>query len=433
MFNKRRPNSTRNYWHESAAAYVPAQVSAARHYDVVVVGAGFSGLAVAWGLARAGTSVLVIEAGEIGHGASSRSGGMVGPSFHKLGMVGLASKYGDAQAHRIMYAGIEALDYCQDLFSAPDFDVDFEMPGRFRGARTREALASMVAECERLKAAVGLPFEVVGQEEMAAFTGARRYFGGIYYPRDGGVHPRKLVNAIAARAEAAGAALMTGCQVTAIRKARHGFEVQVPGGVIQASQVVQCTNGYSGTGVRLMRDRVVPIDVTVAATRDLGEARIRELSPRLLMQGESGRVFIWSRPSPDARRLIFGGRISNINAPVEVQRQQVAANVQRIYPDIQAGDIDPVWTGRIAYTPDHAPHLAQVEGVWLMGGYCGSGVTRSFYFADRLVKKLTGQPGGETAFDALGFPKVPFRSAAPMGAKLMTKYYAWQDRRDYGA
>lgn len=418
------------YWNEGVATYRPAPVSPAARYDVAVIGAGYSGLAVAWGLARAGSSVLVIEAGEIGHGASSRSGGMVGPSFHKLGIAGLSAKYGEERAHRLMRAGIEALDYCQDLFAAPDFDVDFSMPGRFRGARTPDDLTSMIAECERLKAAVGLPFEIVRAEEVAAFTGARCYCGGVYYPRDGGIHPRKLVNAIAARAERAGAALLTGHAVQRIRRIARGFELEVPGGVVEAGTVVQCTNGYSDAGVRLMRARVVPIDVSVAATRVLGAERMRALAPRLLMQGESGRVFIWSRPSPDGQRFIFGGRISSIRAPVAVQRAQIADHVRRLYPTLEAADFEHVWNGRIAYTSDHAPHLSCVNGVWMMGGYCGSGVTRSFYFADKLVRKLTGQSGGDTAFDELGFPKVPFRRLAPAGARLMTRYYALRDRHD---
>lgn len=104
--------------------------------------------------------------------------------------------------------------------------------------------------------------------------------------------------------------------------------------------------------------------------------------------------------------------------------------VGRLFPDLKPTDFEHVWSGKIAHTTDHAPHLQRVDGVWLIGGYCGSGVTRSLYFADKLVRKITHQPASETPFDDLEFPRVPFRPVAPFGARMLTGYYAWLDRRD---
>ena len=79
------------YWWEAApreqqeAPELPADV------DVLIVGSGFSGLGAARVLARAGKSVLVCESGFVGYGASTRNGGMLGPSFHKLGRQVLSS------------------------------------------------------------------------------------------------------------------------------------------------------------------------------------------------------------------------------------------------------------------------------------------------------------------------------------------------------
>ena len=64
------------------------------------------------------------------------------------------------------------------------------------------------------------------------------------------------------------------------------------------------------------------------------------------------------------------------------------------------------------------------------GGYCGSGVTRSLYFADKLARRILGWAEAETAFDDLPFPKVPFRPLAPWVAAGLTRWHAWQDARD---
>ena len=83
------------YWWEHAPREASQPVELPNKVDVAIVGAGYSGLSAALVLARAGLSVAVFEAGQLGEGASSRNGGMVGPSFHKLGIAGLKAQYGE--------------------------------------------------------------------------------------------------------------------------------------------------------------------------------------------------------------------------------------------------------------------------------------------------------------------------------------------------
>lgn len=418
------------YWTADTPRFRPAHRPLRHDYDIVVIGGGLSGLAVARGLARSGTSVLLLEENGIGFGASSRNGGMVGPSFHGLGMVGLTRKYGDEKTRHIMRAGMDALDYCQDLFASEKINCDFQLAGRFRGARSQRHMDSMVEECRRLHKAVGLSYDVVGRSAVHQHTGAMSYLGGVVYPRDGGLHPQRLVNSIAMLAEREGAHLRDHTAACGLRRCGSGFRITTRDAEVTAQQIVIATNGYSDRRTLAMNNRIVPIDVSLAATRVLGEDRIRSMSPRFHMHGESGRVFIWSRPTPDRARFIFGGRISDVDAPLDVQRRQIAAAVQRLYPDLSPTDFEFVWNGKIAYTVDHTPHLTRVDDAWLIGGYCGSGVTRSLFFADKLVRKITGQPGADTPFDDLPFPKVAFRPLAPSVARAMTRYYKWLDRRD---
>src|SRR5438046_8009318 len=56
-------------------------LDASRQADVAIVGAGYSGLAAALQLAQVGVSVVVLEAGEPGWGASGRNGGQVIPGL----------------------------------------------------------------------------------------------------------------------------------------------------------------------------------------------------------------------------------------------------------------------------------------------------------------------------------------------------------------
>jgi glycine/D-amino acid oxidase-like deaminating enzyme len=427
---KPQPDRVQILWDLGVPAFQPQPVPDVTEYDVAIIGAGFSGLTCALELAKRGASVLVLEQGAIGHGASGRNGGMVGPSFHKLGMTGLTKQYGADKARDIMQAGMAALDHFEAFVEAEGIDCDLSMQGRFRGARSTADLVSMEAECKRLNAEVGLPYRMVSRAEVGGFISSDAYVGGVYYPRDGGVHPKRLVNALAARAEARGAHLRDHTPVSRIVRDGSGFRLEAGGKSFAAKQVVMATNGYSDARTPGLNARLIPINVTVAATRDLGENRIRSMSPQGSMHGETGRVFLWYRPSPDGRRFIFGGRICREGLAMPARRAKVAAMVGRIFPELEAEDYEHIWHGKIAYSLDHAPHIGQIDGVWYLGGYCGSGVTRSVYFASKLARKILGQAGGETPFDDLPFAKVPFRPFAPLGVMGMTRYYRWLDQRD---
>ena len=59
---------------------IPARSRLERHLDVdvVIVGAGFTGLSAAREIARRGMSVVVLDAHRVGWGASGRNGGQLG-------------------------------------------------------------------------------------------------------------------------------------------------------------------------------------------------------------------------------------------------------------------------------------------------------------------------------------------------------------------
>ncbi|OCX65155.1 hypothetical protein BFP70_10240 [Thioclava sp. SK-1] len=425
MFDK-----TSSYWDLDTPDFCPAPASARARYDVAVIGGGYSGLATALFLARQGCSVVVLEGEKIGFGCSSRNGGMVGPSFHKLGMAGLTRAYGTQAAQALMRAGIEALDFFEDFVAQEDLDCDFQLTGRFRGARTDAELTTLLAEAERLAQQVGLPYTAVNAADMHQYIGSNAYCGGVFYPRDGGLHPKKLVTGLAARAQAAGAVLRAHCPVRQIHPEAAGHRIVTPKGDIHAAHVVIATNGYTDRRLPSMNNRIVPIWVTVATTRAFAPEHIRAMSPQLQMHGETGRVFIWSRPTPDGKRFMFGGRLTDRHASPMRQRHDIARRVGRIFPSLTPDDFEHVSFGKIAYTADHAPHLNQIDGIWHIGGYCGSGVTRSIYFAHKLARKITGAADSDLPFDQLTFPQVPVRFLAPQVAKIMTKYYGILDTRD---
>lgn len=422
------------YWNEDTPAVsIAAHPTLPKKLDVAIIGGGYTGLATAIHLARAGRDVAVFEAGAIGAGCSARNGGMVGPSFHKLGTQGLIKRYGETKTVALLREGLLALDYFENFILGEQLACDFQLFGRFRGSRTASDYEAQAREGSWLKQNLGLPFDVIPKAEQRREIGSDFYVGGGLYHRDGGIHPRKLLVSLAQTADRAGVRIYTHCPINHMQRDKNGTIVQTAKGQSTASEVVVATNAYSDKRTLAMYKRVVRIDTGAVTTAPLAPELMQELSPKGRAFGESGRIFMWFRPTPDGRRFLFGGRMGRPGGDAAQRKKAIQSSVLRVFPQLDKVDFSHVWSGNVAYTWDHAPHIGQQDGVWLAGGYCGSGVTRSLYFGMKLARKILKQPGGETAFDDLPFSPLPARPFAEVGARMLTKWYAWQDARDLQA
>ncbi|WP_113912108.1 NAD(P)/FAD-dependent oxidoreductase [Roseovarius dicentrarchi] len=423
----------RIYWHEGAdrapdtAGRPPAKV------DVAIVGAGYTGLSAALHLARAGRSVAVFDAEAVGFGASSRNGGMIGPGLHKLGISGLINAYGEDRAVALLREGLNAVDHLVQFVAAENIACDLALVGRFRGARTDTQYDALLRECDWLRDRIGLPSYPVPRAEQRSEIGSDFYRGGVVYERDGGVHPRKMLLGLAARALEAGAQIVAPCAVTGIEQGGARKLLHTTGGKVEAREVVLATNGYSDRRSAALNRRVVPLETGACTVGPLSPEQMADLSPKGRMHGESGRVFMWYRPTPDGRSFIFGGRFGAGNVSPAARERAYRRAICRVYPQLSDAPISHVWSGLIAMTADHSPHFGHFDGIWMAGGYNGSGVTRSLYFGTKLARRMLGEADAETAFDSLPFKPVPLRTLAPWGAGMLVRWYQMQDDRELRA
>jgi glycine/D-amino acid oxidase-like deaminating enzyme len=93
--------------------------------DVLVIGAGYTGLSAARRLALSGASVLVVERDAIGSGASSRNGGQVLTEL-RLDPSTLVRRYGEPAAREMFGASLAAIDQLEHLIAAESIDCEYE-------------------------------------------------------------------------------------------------------------------------------------------------------------------------------------------------------------------------------------------------------------------------------------------------------------------
>lgn len=420
------------YWWEAAPRPVLEERALPADVEVAIIGAGYSGLNTALVLARNGIKVAVFEAGQIGCGASTLNGGMVGPSFHKLGVAGLKHKFGTDRANAILKESLGFVDYLEGFLAEEKIEADFARVGRFRGALKPSHFDSMAAELDILKQTIGVKGEIVRQKDQVLETGSRLFCGGIVYHDDAGLHPGKYHDGLVQRVREAGAEIFPETKVIDFIKAGAGFVLTTNrGGVrqeVKADQVAVCTNGYTGRTTPALRRRVLPLRSAMIATEQLAPELISRLMPKQRLYGDSRRLVAYYRPSPDGTRILFGGRASGLKDNPEVNARELKQSLVQVYPELKTVGMSHVWSGLVAYTFDHAPHLGQFDGAYYAMGYCGSGVARSSYFGRKLGFKILGSPEGTTSFDDLDFVTHPLYFGDPWFMPWVLGWHRIADR-----
>lgn len=398
-------------WAEGTAIPPAPEQSLPARVDVLIVGAGYTGLSAARETAAAGRSTLVLDAGAVGAGCSSRNGGQVAysikPSFDEL-----RAKHGADRAFGICREGLDAVAYLREL-AAGGLDCGWRADGCFFGAHTRRHFETMAREAQAQPRGLEQRIAIVPKPEQHREIATDFYHGGCIYLDDASVDPARLLLALLRRAQHSGAALIDRCAVAAIEPVAGGFDVKTPRGTVRSRQVLLATNGYSGPLSPWHRRRVIPIGSYQIATEPLGTRRIDELIPRGRNIVDSRRVVVYFRPSPDGERIIFGGRAALAEQDPLACVPRLRQMMQRILPQLKGVRVTHAWVGWVAYTFDKLPHLGQHEGIYYCMGYCGQGVPLAPYFGRRIGQQMLGLPEGRTALDGLEFPSRPYYRGKP--------------------
>ncbi len=420
---------TTPYWWEHAPRESVSSPELPVRVDVAIVGAGFSGLNAAFILARAGLSVAVFESGQLGEGASSRNGGMVGPSFHKLGVAGLKAQYGNTKTSEILAESVGFVDFLESFLKQENIEADFVRTGRFRGALKPSHFDAMARELEMLQGSCGVSGSLINADDQAAETGSNRYVGGVVYYNDGGLHPAKYHNGLAARVRQLGATIFTHTPVIEINRSTAGYCLTTPQGNILSDRVAICTNGYTGAQFADLRRRVLPLRSAIIATEALDPTLMSKLMPKGRMCGDSRRIVAYYRPSPDGQRILFGSRATGLHDNPKKNVIHLRRSMVEIFPQLAELKISHVWSGLVAYTFDHTPHIGRRDGIYYAMGYCGSGVARASYFGQKLGYKILDQEDrGRTAFDDLLFQTKPLYTGNPWFMPLLLNWHRVADK-----
>jgi sarcosine oxidase subunit beta len=314
------------------------------HYDVIVIGAGVTGLSSAWWLARDGKSVLVLDKGVVGAEASSRNGG--GASHYQSPLF--------AEEQRLWPMMDDLLGYPTEhqaeriIISVTQREFDHY-----------NYIGDMCV-------AMGWPVDKIDADTARAMVpiAGDNCLGGIHLRFGGHANPQRTVQAYAWALQDLGGRIIQHCPVTAI--ATTGGQVTAvttPRGrfscgalVVAAGPQIAALLATIGIDVPLMAGRAEMIVTEPAPLMQLGGVDGNGLYGRQTMRGN---LAFGGGPHEWVETLAQGPRAR----PTTPLSRSLARRVATMFPKAAHLNVIRSWAGIVENTPDGRPILDRIDNL----------------------------------------------------------------------
>ena len=399
-----------------------------RRADVAVVGAGYTGLSAALHLAERGADVVVLDAAEPGWGASGRNGGQVIPGL-KDDPDELERKFGPETGRRMWQISGGAADFVFELIARHKISCQAQQAGWISAAPHSAAVETLRARAEQWQRR-GAPVELLDRRRVAELTGTTCYAGGMLDRRAGALHPLAYARGLARAAKEAGASIHGRSAATRLEAQAGSWRVVTPAGTVTASTVILATNAYTDDLWPGLRRTVLPVQSYQVATRPLPEEVRRRVLPGGQAVSDLRRILFYFRLDPDGR-LLMGGRgpLNDTGDPALFARLEAVA--ARFFPQIGVPQWEHRWSGRVALTADHLPHLHEPRPGALIGlGYNGRGVGMATVMGKLLADRALGASPAELGWPVTPIAPIPLHAWRQPVITLVLHWKRFQDWLD---
>jgi len=404
--NMNKPNSL---WAATAVDHVehPALVEQLEA-DVTIIGAGFTGLRAALALADRDLNVVVLDASDVGFGASGRNGGQVNPMLPFNTPDQLSKILGQTYFERLTETSLGSADELFTLIQQYQIDCSARQNGWLRVCHSAKALKNAKAGIDEWNKH-GANIDIIDRGQLEKRSGTRAYHAGIVTPKGGAVQPLSLAIGLARAAEQRGCQIYGKSAVNSIDSLDKKWVVNTEHGSVKSEWVIVATNGYTGDLIPTLSSSIIPVTPIQIATDPLPDDIIGSVLPEGHTISDSRRVIMYARREPD-NRMVYGSH-GKVLASGEIKGSEwLVKDAVRVFPQLEGVKWRYKWGGRIAITDDHLPHLHEPRPGILAGlGYNGRGVAMSNVMGRVMAERVLGANADVLAFPTTPILPVPLR------------------------
>ncbi|WP_112608421.1 NAD(P)/FAD-dependent oxidoreductase (plasmid) [Rhizobium sp. WW22] len=418
-----------SYWHDTAPRFAGAAAGPVEgHYDVVVVGGGFTGLGAARQLAMAGAKVLVLEAETVGFGASGRNGGHLNNGLaHSY--IAAKAELGKERAIALYHALDASIDTLEAIIAEEGIDCNFRRAGKLKLASKPQHFEGLARNFEAVHAEVDPDTALLSATDLKDEIGSP-FHGAMLSKKSAMMHMGRYVAGLAEAARRRGAVIVEGAAVTERSQAGGRHVLKTTKGTVTADQVMIATGAYTTANFSYFRRRIMAVGSFIVATRPLTDTEVASAMPGNRTCVNTMNIGNYWRLSPD-NRLIFGGRARFLATSDQRSDARSGAilreSLARIFPQLAEVEIDYCWGGLVDITKDRYPRAGYHDGIWYAMGYSGHGAQLSTHLGMAIADAILGRPD-RNPLKGLDWPAVPGHFGKPWFLPLVGLYYKTLDR-----
>jgi glycine/D-amino acid oxidase-like deaminating enzyme len=421
-----------SFWRDRSPPSPGEQSLPSERVDVVVIGAGYSGLFTALALARGGRSVLVLEADTAGEHASTKNFGAIGRTI-RLSFSELREKYDLKTAVRIFEEAKAWVEFTASFVERENLDCGFVRHGRTVSAHTPQSYESMARELELAKRFIETDTHMVPRHEQHTELGTDIYHGCAVLNDVGHLDPGRYHQGVLTLVREAGVRVVDRTRAIDVQRSTGGHTVLTSRGTVETREVVLATNAETGKDnglFRYFRRRVVPVSVYSAVTEPLPPELLRSVFPHGRTMLETRRLYMGLRPIESEGRLLAVGRHMRPYRHLQLAGAALKKDLVGRYPQLTDCRFSHIWQGRFAITFDWLPHLGTHDGVHYLLGLNGAGVPAAGYLGHKLAQRILGTPNRDTVFADRPYPSFPGYTGSSWFLPALGTAYRYADDRE---